>query len=143
MSDDVYAWRDVRFTLPAGHADDTLLTFRGASHSLTVARDGLGGATLEAWAKAQEQALAQQKLQNYVVDGPKPLAVAAAGPGTKALVVDRRFSDAAGQLVFQRQCYVAIGSGVAIVTATSREPAIDQAKKAAADVVQTLRLADS
>lgn len=141
MSDNVYTWRDVRFTLPAGLDDDTLLTFRGAAYSLTVARDVLGGATLEAWAKGQEQAMAQQKLSAYVVDGPKPLAAAPAG--VKAVVVDRHFADQAGQKVFQRQAYVALGgAAVAIVTTTSREPAIEKAKQAAIDVVQTLRLAD-
>ena len=140
MSDDVYAWRDVRFTLPAGLEDETVLTFRGANYSLTLTRDVLAGVALEDWARGQERAMAQQNLAAYVAEGPKLLDGVPAG--MKALVVDRRFGDQSGQPVFQRQCFVALGGAVAIVTTTSREPASAKAKQAALALVQTLRPAD-
>lgn len=130
---DAYAWRELRFTVPKGLDDDTLVAFRGAGHSLTVARDQLAG-TLEAYARTQEQAVAAQRLPSYVADGPKLV--------DKAYVVDRTFADAQGGKVFQRQAFVALGKVVAIVTATAREAAVEKAKKSVVDVVQSLRVAD-
>ena len=135
----IYAWRDLRFELPAGVVDDTLLAFKGTAFSLTVGRDALAGVSLEAWARAQEQAMAAQKLTAYASEAPRPLEAAA---GAKAVVVDRRFNDAAGSKVFQRQAFVVVGasSSVFIVTGTSREPASEQAKQAVVDVVKTLSI---
>ncbi|MDP2342407.1 MAG: DcrB-related protein [Deltaproteobacteria bacterium] len=135
-----YLWRDLRFELPAGVVDDTLLAFKGpaAAFSLTVARELLGASTLELWARAQEQAMGAQKLPAYVGEAPRPLP---APEGAKAVVVDRRFNDGSGSKLFQRQAFVALGPTVAIVTATSRDPAAEQAKQAVVDVVNTLRRA--
>jgi hypothetical protein len=139
VSDKVYLWRDLRFELPAGVVDDTLLAFKApsAAFSLTVGRDLLGGQTLEAWARAQEQAMAAQKLAGYVGESPRSLE---APEGTKAVVVDRRFTDGAGLKLFQRQAFVAVGAAVVVVvTGAARDPATEQAKKAVVDVVATLR----
>jgi hypothetical protein len=133
VTDPVYAWRELRFTLPAGLDDDTLLAFRGAGHSLTIARDALPGA-LDAYARTQEQAVAAQRLPSYVAEGPKTL--------ERAFVVDRTFADAQGGKVFQRQAFVALGKVVAIVTATARDAAVERAKKTVVDVVQSLHAAD-
>lgn len=130
---DAYAWRELRFTVPKGLDDDTLVAFRGAGHSLTIARDKLAG-TLDAYARTQEQAVAAQRLPAYVADGPKAMG--------DAHVVDRTFADAQGGKVFQRQAFVALGSIVAIVTATARDAAIEKAKKNVVDVVQSLHVAD-
>jgi hypothetical protein len=130
-----YAWRELRFTVPKGLDDDTLVAFRGAGHSLTIARDALTG-TIDAYARTQEQAVAAQRLPSYVADGPKVL------DGTKAYLVDRTFADAQGAKVFQRQAFVALGKVVAIVTATARNAAIEKAKKSVVDVVQSLHVAD-
>ncbi len=144
MSDRVYHWRDLRFDLPAGFDDDTLLTFSsGGTVSLTVARDVLVG-SLAAWVKAQEQAFVEQQPAAYVVDGPRAL------PGidaTRALVIDRRFNDADGDPIVQRQAFVVVAPAplttgklaLAIVTGTTRAPTAAKAEKAVADVVTSLQ----
>lgn len=150
MADRVYLWRDLRFDLPAGFDDDTLLTFSSTSLSggasgpssgavsLTVARDTLTGA-LDAWAKSQEQGFAAQKLPAYAADGPRALPELK-GDAKKCVVVDRRFNDDDGDTIVQRQAFVALDHKVvAIVTATTRASTGEQAKKAVVDVVTSLQ----
>lgn len=135
LADRVYLWRDLRFDLPQGFDDDSVLSFsHGGVVSLTVTRDVLTG-TVEAYARAQEQAVAQTKQKNYSADGPR----AEAG----AVVVDRKFDDPTGSVV-QRQAYKQGGKGVVVVvTGTARAAHADKAKKAVVDVVQSLTVGAS
>ena len=135
MTAHVYLWRDLRFELPQGFDDDSVLTFSHAGVvSLTVTKDSLTG-TVEAYARAQEQAFAQTKQKNYKADAPK----AEAG----AVVVDRAFDDASG-FVVQRQAFKQGGKGVVVVvTGTARAAHADKAKKAVVDVVQSLKVGAS
>jgi len=128
-----YFWRDLRFDVPAGFDDDSVLTFQAAGAvSLTVARDVLAG-SVDAYARDQEQAFKATKPAGYRVEGPRAL------DGIGA-VVDRRFDDPGGPVV-QRQAFVAGAKGVVvIVTGTARATAGDAAKKAVVDLVQTLKV---
>lgn len=135
MTDRVYLWRDLRFDLPPGFDDDSVLTFSHAGVvSLTVTKDFLVG-TVDAYARAQEQAFAATKQKNYRAEAPKSEG--------GAVVVDRAFDDATGA-VAQRQAFKQGGKGVVVVvTGTARAAHADKAKKAVADVVQSLKVGAS
>lgn len=138
MSDRVYLWRDLRFDLPQGFDDDSVLTFQlGGVVSLTVTRDALpgsGAGAVDAYAKAQEQAVASTKQKNYAVTVKNEGAV---------VVVDRQFDDPTGTVV-QRQAYKAGGKGVVVVvTGTARAAHADKARRAVVDVVQSLAVGAS
>lgn len=132
-----YFWRDLRFDVPAGFDDDSVLTFQAAGAvSLTVARDALTG-TVDAYAREQEQAFKATKRAGYTAEGPRAV------EGIRGAVVDRRFDDPGGAVV-QRQAFVAGAKGVVvIVTGTARATAGDAAKKAVVDLVQTLKVGAS
>lgn len=117
MSTPVYAWRDLRFSVPAGWRDDTLVTLTapGAGLNLTVSRDALAGDLLS-WARAQESALAAQRPAGYRAVSLEKVVI---GDHT-AVVAERELVDGNKAPLFQRQAFVAAGSEVVIVTATAR-----------------------
>jgi len=128
VTDPVYAWRGLRFVAPAGWRDDTLVTLTGpgATMNLTVSQDTLSG-PVDAYARAQEAAVAAQRLAGYRAQAPQKVRV-----GTvDAVVCERELHDARGQPLVQRQAFVVVVAGtVVIVTATAR--ATDKAAASAA-----------
>jgi hypothetical protein len=113
----VYAWRDLRFSTPAGWRDDTLVTLTapGAALNLTVSRDALGGDLL-AWSRAQENALAAQRPTGYRAVSLEKVTIGAHA----AVVAERELVDGNKAPLVQRQAFVALGGEVIIVTATAR-----------------------
>lgn len=132
-----YAWRDLRFDVPAGFADDSVLSFsKDGAVSVTVSRDVVVS-SVDAYAREQEAAVkaARAKAGNYAATGPAPLAGVAG-----AFVVDRSFADPGGAIE-QRQAFISGGKGVVVVvTGTTRAGSGDLAKKAVVDVVQTIKV---
>jgi hypothetical protein len=129
VTDPVYAWRGLRFVAPAGWRDDTLVTLTapGAAMNLTVSQDTLPGSqTVEAYARAQEAAVASQRLAGYRAIAPHTVRIGS----VDAVVCERELKDARGQSLVQRQAFVVVGAAVAIVTATAR--AADQVAAGAA-----------
>ena len=119
VTDPVYAWRGLRFVAPAGWRDDTLVTLTapGAAMNLTVSQDTLPGSqTVEAYARAQEAAVASQRLAGYRAIAPHTVRIGS----VDAVVCERELNDARGQPLVQRQAFVVVGTTVAIVTATAR-----------------------
>src|SRR5262245_32541231 len=73
VSTSVYSWLDLRFALPAGLRDDTLLTLRSddGAVSVTLTRDVTSsGGDAFSYAVAQEQALKAKKLKGYEGGAP-------------------------------------------------------------------------
>lgn len=135
MSTPVYAWRDLRFSVPAGWRDDTLVTLTapGAGLNLTVSRDALAGDLL-AWARAQENAIAAQRPAGYRAVSLEKTAI---GPHT-AVVAERELVDGGKAPLVQRQAFVAAGGEVVIVTATARRAERAAAVAAVDTLVSTL-----
>ncbi len=120
----------VRFAVPAGFVDDSILRFRlGDSVSVTVATDALGG-TLEAYAKEQEAAMRAQRFAGYSAEGLRVV--------DGVVCVDRSFDDGKGQ-VTQRQAFASGGKGVVVVVTASARPAHQaKAQQAVFAIVQSL-----
>jgi hypothetical protein len=131
----VYAWRDLRFSMPAGWRDDTLVTLTapGAGLNLTVSRDVLAGDLL-AWARAQENAIAAARPAGYRAVS---LEKATMGPHA-AVVAERELVDGSKAPLIQRQAFVAAGGEVVIVTATARRAERAAAVDAVAGLVSSL-----
>jgi hypothetical protein len=117
VSTPVYAWRDLRFSVPAGWRDDTLVTLTapGAGLNLTVSRDALAGDLL-AWARTQENALAAQRPAGYRAVSLEQVVIG----GRTAVVAERELGDGAKAPLVQRQGFVEVGGEVVIVTGTAR-----------------------
>lgn len=102
------------------------LTGPGATMNLTVSQDSLAG-TVDAYARAQEAAVASQRLAGYRAQAPQKVRVGS----VDAVVCERELNDARGQPLVQRQAFVVVVAGtVVIVTATAR--ATDKAAASAA-----------
>ncbi len=88
-----YRWQGLRFAAPAGWTDDTLVTLTapGASMNLTVAKDRLVG-PLAAYAKAQEAAVAAQRLAGYLASAPTTTRAGA----VDAIIYERQLQDGGG-----------------------------------------------
>jgi hypothetical protein len=129
-----YAWRDLRFDLPAGLDDDTLVTFTApdGSHNVTLTRDALPG-PLDAYARAQEQALAARTTTKDTRVHALDLG------GRSAVVVDRVLPQKRGEALVQRQLFVSPAPGiVAVVTSTSTASSSSRAHEAALALARSL-----
>ncbi len=116
-----YRWQGLRFAAPAGWTDDTLVTLTapGASMNLTVAKDRLVG-PLAAYAKAQEAAVAAQRLAGYLASAPTTTRAGA----VDAIIYERQLQDGGGEALLQLQGFADVGGGtVVIVTATGAKAA--------------------
>lgn len=134
-----YAWRDLQFAPPAGLEDTTLVTFASAdgSFNLNVSRDALVG-SVEAYARAEENALKAQRPKGYVLDDVK--GVPAAGDVPATAIHTRSLAAGDGQTVLQIQSFVAVSSAVvAIVTVTGRPARRNAMQDAMSSVVSSLR----
>ena len=135
MTAPVYAWRDLRFSVPPGWRDDTLVTLTapGAGLNLTVSRDVLAGDLL-AWARAQENALAAQRPAGYRAVSLEKVVIG----DHAAVVAERELGDGNKAPLVQRQAFVSVGGEVVIVTATARRAERAAAAAAVDGVVSSL-----
>lgn len=131
----------VRFALPAGFVDESILRFRhGDSVSVTVAVDACGGA-IDAYARDQEAQFRNQRFAGYEAEGPRIV--------DSVLCVDRVFDDGTGTgtgagTVTQRQAFVSGGKGaVVIVTASARAANKSRAQEAVMAIMQSLAVGTS
>jgi hypothetical protein len=137
-----YRWQHLRFDVPAGVDDDTLVTFReqGArpAFNVTLATAPSSSSSIAAYAQQQEAALRARRPPGYAAEPHRSGDVA----GRPAIVCDRRFHDDAGARFVQRQVFVAVGADVAMVTATSEEKAAARAFRALESILSTLHIDD-
>lgn len=127
----------VRFDLPAGFVDESILRFRlGDSVSVTVAVDAYGGA-IDAYAREQEAQFRNQRFAGYEAEGPRIV--------DSVLCVDRAFDDGTGTgSVTQRQAFASGGKGaVVIVTASARAANKSRAQEAVMAIMQSLAVGAS
>jgi hypothetical protein len=132
-----YRFQHLRFAVPAGVEDDTLVMLREQAErpafNVTLALAPLS-TTVAAYAQDQESALRARRLPGYAAEPHRTEVVA----GRAAVVCDRRFLDDAGARFAQRQVFFAVGREVAMVTATSEEQAAARAHRALDALLQSL-----
>jgi hypothetical protein len=134
-----YSWNDLRFDLPAGLVDQTVVTFvddaATPSFQVTVTVDGRGSQAFEAYVEAQLADLAR------AVPGYSSTARTEdkTGAGRPAIVVEHTARSPEGQAMRQRQAYVDLaGERVAIVTVTHADKDTPRAKVAFASILSSL-----
>jgi hypothetical protein len=95
--------------------------------NLTLTREALAG-TVDAYARAQESALAAQRVPGYRHIGTAPIA------GREGVVTDRELHDGKKRSLAQRQAFMKVGATVVVITGTG--PSSEQgAVRAAVDAV--------
>jgi hypothetical protein len=136
--DTPYRWQGLRFLVPAGVVDDTLLTFQDQKtpprFNVTVTKDAHTGPLL-AYAQGQEQALVAERLPGYQAEPPRPHTPA----GVETVVCKRRFAGRDGATVVQQQAFARIGGEVAIITATANEAGAPAAAVALSSLLASLQ----
>jgi hypothetical protein len=133
-----YHWRSLRFTVPAGFDDDTVLTFlrrRGEAVevNITVTRETLDE-PLENYLKTAVSQLGSQ-LSGYRLAERKDTTV----DGAAAVVLEHRATAPDGQGLVMLQAYLARPGEVHVVTATGRDAVSAQVHTAMSELLASLR----
>jgi len=132
-----YLWNNLRFEIPAGVVDQTVVTFvddpSQPSFQLTVTADGRGEQAFTGFVNSQLQDLAKA-LPGYQSHGRVDKSIA----GKSAVLVEHRARSPQGQQMRQRQAYVDVGERVAIITLTHADTKQAGAQKADAAFDQLL-----
>jgi hypothetical protein len=132
-----YSWNDIRFDVPAGLVDQTVVTFvddpAQPSFQLTLTADTRGKTAFGPYVDQQLTELARA-LPGYTSTSRKEQSVG----GKPGVVVEHKARSPQGQQMRQRQAYVDLGARVAIVTLTSADKPTPKADAAFDSILSTL-----
>jgi hypothetical protein len=136
-----YHWRSLRFTVPVGFDDDTVVTFlrrRGdvVEVNITMTREALDE-PIESYLKTAVSQLGKQ-LSGYRLAERKDTTV----DGAPAVVLEHRATAPDGQGLVMLQAYLPRSGEVHIVTATGRDAVSAQVHTAMSELLASLRHGD-
>ncbi len=132
-----YTWNSLRFDVPAGLVDQTVVTLvdnpEAPTFTITLANDPRGQTAFGPYVEAQLQDLARS-LPGYAAGGRKEERV----NDRAAVIVDHKARSPQGETMRQRQAYVDAGASVAIVTVTCTDKPHAKADQAFEQILRSL-----
>jgi hypothetical protein len=133
-----YTWNSLQLDVPPGVVDQTIVTFVESadppSFTVTISRDQRGGQAFAGYVEGQLVDLAKS-LPGYASSAREDQQV----NGRPAVVVEHKARSPQGQSMRQRQAYVDLESGVAIVAVTWPDKSNPKAREAFDHIYKSLR----
>ena len=133
-----YAWNGLSFEIPSSVVDQTVLSFvdnpEAPTFTVTVSKDIRGDAPFAAYVKAQLDDLVRA-LPGYASTSQEEQSV----NGRAALVVEHKARSPQGTTMRQRQAWVDLEGGVAILAVTWPDKPNPKARDAFDSILKSMR----